>query len=181
MVVVTRHGQTDWNKKLLIQGRTDIPLNDEGRAQALEVKKLLNNRKFDLVFSSSLSRAVESAKIISDSDDIKIDDRLIEMNSGIFEGKTVHEKSLVQHQESFNPKDYGVETYEEVRERVFSFLDDISSEYKDKDILIVSHGGTIRLIRTWFEGEPDSLENLKPVPTNCAVFTYEKFEKGTAK
>ena len=64
MIYVTRHGQTDLNAKKLMQGRSDIPLNDTGRAQARAAREKLGNIKFDAVYSSPLCRAVETASII---------------------------------------------------------------------------------------------------------------------
>ena len=67
-IILVRHGQTDWNLKKLMQGRTDIPLNETGRVQALEVKEKLKNERIDICFSSPLSRTLTTAKIITNLD-----------------------------------------------------------------------------------------------------------------
>ena len=62
---LVRHGETDWNRQRRIQGLTDIPLNETGRRQARDTGMLLRRRRWDGVFSSPLSRAVETASIIA--------------------------------------------------------------------------------------------------------------------
>ena len=62
---ITRHGQTDWNLRGIIQGTTDITLNDTGRAQALTVAKELKEERLDAIIVSPLKRAVETAEIIN--------------------------------------------------------------------------------------------------------------------
>ena len=66
-VYIIRHGETDWNKDRLLQGDVDIPLNETGRKQALEVRELLKNKTIDLCVSSPLSRTYETAEIIVDN------------------------------------------------------------------------------------------------------------------
>ena len=61
-LILVRHGQTDWNLKHLMQGMTDIPLNETGKMQAFNVKEKLKNVKLDICSSSPLSRAIETAK-----------------------------------------------------------------------------------------------------------------------
>ena len=65
-IYTVRHGQTEWNKKGLYQGKTDVPLNEEGKKQAMLVKEKLKDKKIDLIISSPLKRAKETAEIISD-------------------------------------------------------------------------------------------------------------------
>jgi uncharacterized phosphatase len=65
LLYLVRHGETDWNRARRIQGATDIPLNDLGRAQAAEAGDLLSRRSFDRVVASPLSRAAETGSIIA--------------------------------------------------------------------------------------------------------------------
>ena len=89
-----RHGETEWNKESICQGRTDFPLNLKGKEEASEVAKELKakNYKFDLYISSPLKRAFETTEIIkneltNNKNDILIDNYFIERNFGYFEGK----------------------------------------------------------------------------------------------
>ena len=86
MIYIVRHGQTDYNVIGRYGGRIDVPLNEEGIKQAHELKEMLKNIKFDLVFSSPLKRAIKTAEIISDNE-IILDKRIIERDNGELEGK----------------------------------------------------------------------------------------------
>lgn len=88
MLYIMRHGQTDWNKLHKLQGQTDIELNENGRAMAREAAELYKDVHFDVCFCSPLVRAVETAKLVLEGRDIPVtyDDRLKEMNFGIYEG-----------------------------------------------------------------------------------------------
>lgn len=88
-VIIIRHGQTVLNRKKALQGRSDLPLNETGTAEAMQAKQLLDRQGivFDRVYSSPLARAVETARIASGSDDIRTDERLIEMDYGPYEGQ----------------------------------------------------------------------------------------------
>ncbi len=87
---LTRHGETDWNKQLKIQGIIDNPLNQTGITQAQSLQKFFSNKELDLIISSSLSRAIETATIATNCKPDIIDDRFIERNFGYFEGKDVN-------------------------------------------------------------------------------------------
>ena len=83
-----RHGKTDWNVKHKLQGKTDIPLNDEGRRMAENAGKQYSDIHFDVCYCSPLCRAKETAEIALKGRNIPIitDDRLQEMGFGVFEG-----------------------------------------------------------------------------------------------
>lgn len=86
-----RHGETDYNVEKRVQGWLDIPLNNNGIAQAHELAKKLLNVKFDCIYSSPLSRALKTAEIVCDKNPTKIiiEDGLKERNLGAFSGKIV--------------------------------------------------------------------------------------------
>lgn len=172
MIYIVRHGQTEWNKLGRNQGQTDISLNDEGIRQAYELKEILKEYKFDLVFSSPLKRAKETAQIIADGKIIK-DKRLKERCNGILEGKTKEEiKKLVNTENIYTDnvvgKSLGIESSEHIQNRVNRFLNMLNKKYKGKDILIVTHAGTIISIKYYFEKVYDT-----DIIGNCKVLKYK--------
>ena len=88
MLYIMRHGRTDWNVRHKLQGRTDIPLNDEGRMMAAEAGKQYSDIHFDICYSSPLERAKETAEIFLKGRNVPVytDDRLVEMGFGVYEG-----------------------------------------------------------------------------------------------
>ena len=89
-LILIRHGKTEWNSLNKAAGQVDIPLNDTGRKQARETKEKLKEYKIDLIICSPLIRAKETANIINEDRKLPliIDERVIERNLGIYEGKT---------------------------------------------------------------------------------------------
>lgn len=83
-----RHGKTDWNAKHKLQGRTDIPLNDEGREMAEKAREEYKDIHFDVCYCSPLIRAKETAEIVLQGRNIPLitDERLQEMSFGVYEG-----------------------------------------------------------------------------------------------
>lgn len=150
MLYIMRHGKTDWNIRHKLQGRTDIPINDEGRQIAEHAAKEYRNVHFDICYCSPLIRAKETAEIVLRGREVPIitDDRLKEMGFGIYEGT---ENSfeipdcpinvLFQKPESYQAVEGG-ESLEELYARTGEFLREIVTPALEqgKDILIVGHG-----------------------------------------
>ena len=88
LIYIIRHGETDWNTKRLLQGATDIPLNQNGIEVARLTAKALKDVPFDVIYTSPLSRAVQTAEIMRRDRDIPIipDERLKEISFGPYEG-----------------------------------------------------------------------------------------------
>ena len=176
-IYLTRHGQTDYNKKRMMQGRSDIPLNDIGIAQATERRKQLGNIKFDAVYASPLVRAVKTAEIIGgvSRDEIITDERIIEADFGKYElmGYFATGPAMIAYwslPEIF-PAPKGVETIKHMRERTASFIEEL--EKKDyENVLVACHGGIIRPIRGYLEGKKSGII-WRPRPKNCEIFVYE--------
>ena len=156
MITLVRHGETVWNREGRFQGRLNSPLTDKGRLQAKEnAKKLKGIVSKDIkIFSSPLGRAKETACIICDElgidrDKIIFDNRIIEFDYGIFEGKR---KIDVMNTKEFrdreaNKWDYKIEngeSYEIVSNRVKSFLDTIRDE---DEVIVIAHEMVNRTIR----------------------------------
>ncbi len=172
-IILVRHGETDWNLKHIMQGITDIPLNEKGKEQALMVSKKLENTKIDVCFSSPLIRAVETAKIITDLD-IIIDKRIIERSVGSLEGKDSKiYKNHNYYDFKLNSNEYGVETVKDLFARAENFLNDVKKKYSDKTVLVVSHGATIRALHYVISGYNEDTNFLDTKTPNCCVFEYD--------
>lgn len=174
MIIIVRHGQTDWNKEKIYQGRKDIELNNTGLNQAKILKNELKDIKFDYVFSSPLKRALKTAQIITNQK-IKIDQRLTERCNGEFEGRYIND--CPSDYDFNNPLDtrYGIETVDKFKNRILSFLDELKTKYANKNILIVTHSGVILYIREYFEGPPKNNDFINYKTKNCEVLKYNNF------
>lgn len=171
MIYIVRHGQTDWDVEGRYQGRLDIELNAKGVEQAERIKEKLNEVRFDKVFSSPLKRAYNTAQIIT-SNDIVVDNRIIERCNGELEGKL---KSDVKVNIDFNYPDENrmeIENIVNFRERIKSFFEEISEKYKGKNVLVVTHAGISIYARCFFEGEPEDGDYSKLKLKNCEVLEY---------
>jgi probable phosphoglycerate mutase len=87
-LVLVRHGETEWSRSGRHTGRTDVPLSEEGRAQADRIGHALRGRTFSHVLSSPLERAVETCRIAGFGDRAELVDDLMEWDYGIYEGRT---------------------------------------------------------------------------------------------
>lgn len=142
-----RHGQTDWNIDLRLQGSTDIPLNETGKEQARQAALALNPEDWDLIIASPLSRARDTAQIIAKelSMNVVIVPELIERSFGAAEG--LDHASWRKLYESHVPIE-GLESLEDLRARTQLLLDLIANEYSGQRVLAVSHGAFIRKVLT---------------------------------
>lgn len=178
-VLFTRHGQTDWNAKRLIQGHTDIPLNDTGREQARACGGLIDI-PVDVICTSPLCRARETAQIIARqigfAGPIRVVDGLIERSFGSYEG-TVFEpdRQIWQISSPFNQGKIklDVETLPDMFRRVESCLDQLCTEYAGQTLLLVSHGGVAVAVRHYFEGAPADGDYQPLVPPNTCLLRYQ--------
>lgn len=140
---LVRHGQTDWNLAGRVQGSTDIPLNEVGRQQAHEAGRRLAASDWDLVVTSPLSRALETARIIAreiGADEPLVVDALRERSFGTAEGLTGPE---LDERRSRGERVEGRERRHAVVDRVRPALEQLASDYPDAAILVVTHGGVI--------------------------------------
>lgn len=181
-IYLTRHGQTDLNAKKLMQGRSNIPLNEVGRSQARAAHDKIADVKFDAVYSSPLDRAIETAEIISgvSRSQIIIDERIIETDFGKYEQKPYATMGLPMNLYWMLPEVFPapktVESTEEMIERVRSFFEDL--KMKDyENVLIACHGGIIRVIRGYLEGAKKGYI-WRPRPKNCEIRIYESCDEG---
>lgn len=146
LLYLVRHGETDWNLAHRIQGRTDIPLNATGRAQAATAGELLARRQWDAVVTSPLSRAFETGSIIAAElglPEPTTDDALVERNYGEAEGMDYLTLSEKFPEGTVVP---GRESHEEVAERALPALMRIALSHPDRAVVVVAHGGVIRSV-----------------------------------
>ena len=142
---LVRHGQTDWNAQLRLQGVSDIPLNATGVLQARLAVNQVNSADWDVVLASPLSRARDTAKAfaIKFGLEVEIVPDLIERSFGEAEGLSHSEWRRVF--ESHEPIP-GLESMEDLEARSIRLLETIASAYQGKRVLAISHGSLIRKV-----------------------------------
>jgi len=134
MIYVIRHGQTEQNHRKLLTGRRDYRLNETGVRQAQEAGQWFQERgiHFDLVYSSPLERAVHTAKLAAPGTELRIDERLIEMEFGPYEGMDLTDPApeVITFFSDFvhNPAPDGMEPLQAVVDRLGTFLEEIREE-----------------------------------------------------
>lgn len=157
-IILVRHGQSTANASGVWQGQMDFPLSDEGRRQARLAGEALSGGRLDAVYSSPLSRALETARIIAREagyrDEIRPLDGLLERGGGWLEGTTHEERiaknpALVEKFLSLPEEErwmlVGAETDEQVLERFSRALSEIEARHAGGgSVLVVSHGGAMR-------------------------------------
>ncbi|WEV71085.1 histidine phosphatase family protein [Lactobacillus sp. ESL0785] len=177
-IVFVRHGQTDLNKTGRIQGSLfDHDLDEAGRAYAKRAAANFDPSSFDIVFSSPMKRALETAQIFTKGQKkINLDKRLIEFNFGEWDGQLLSELGQ-KYPDAIDPwgkanKNYvkyapSGESNAELNKRCGEFLDDMVQKYPDKKILVVCHGTLIRMMFAHYftGGDLNYFDTMK----NCAL------------
>ena len=153
-IYLIRHGETEWNEKKLIQGHSDIPLNEKGELQSKQLGEKLKDIHFEAVFSSDLIRAKRTAEIIILEKKLAVitTNTLRERMFGRFEGKHIDELrkilgELILFSKERQKKLFGlndIENDEEVMGRFIPFTREVAVAYQGKSVLMVSHGGLMR-------------------------------------
>lgn len=179
---IIRHGQTPWNARKCLQGRSDVDLNENGIYLAELTGKALRDVTFDMTFTSPLIRAKHTAQCILAGRKVPIieDERLIEISFGIYEGCCYAEENRQVPQQWIEnffhaPQDYvaapGGESLDDVEKRTRNFMEDICSrkELQDKTILVSTHGCALRgLLNSIRESNREDYWH-GGVSKNCAV------------
>ncbi|TSC82047.1 MAG: putative phosphoglycerate mutase [Parcubacteria group bacterium Gr01-1014_20] len=160
-IFVIRHGQTELNKKGIINGHIDDVLAPEGIEQAKNAAPFLP-KTIKHIYSSSLARAKETAKILNETLNVPVTfhDELREVNFGILNGTPFLDEHKKRHKMlNYDWRPSG-ESFEEVKTRVLKFLEKIKENDGDEEALLVAHGGIIRLLHFLEFGKPlDEIEN----------------------
>jgi len=146
MLYIIRHGQTENNNKMLMQGRgSDASLNETGKAQAYEAACRFTGMGvvIDRVYSSPLVRAIQTAERVAPGAVITIDERLIEMDYGPYEGMDLRDPApevMAFFMDFVNvPAPEGMEPLPAVTERLGRFLEEIREEAESRNVLISTH------------------------------------------
>ena len=165
MLYIMRHGRTDWNDLHKLQGRTDIPLNAEGRRMAAQAAEEYRDIPLDVCWSSPLIRARETAEIVLRGRDVPVftDNRLREMSFGIYEGlensfsiPDCPVNVIFRKPEAYTESVGGAETFDELFARTGEFLREVIDPLMEqgKDVLIVGHGAMNLSIISQVRGLP---------------------------
>ena len=176
-IYIIRHGKTEMNKANLLQGRSDFPLNEEGIRQAETAAEELGQIHFDHVYSSPLGRALQTAGIVAPGVEPVVDELLIEMDYGPYEGTDLTRlpAELITFFSDFvhNPAPEGMEQLSAVVERAGSFLDQI--RHLEGNILISTHALLMKGLLEYLTPASGGSYWSKHIG-NCAVYTAELAE-----
>lgn len=157
-LILVRHGVTDWNREGRWQGRLDPPLSDDGRRQArLLAERLTADQTVRpaRVVSSTLGRASETAEIVGAAIGVAVepDPRLMEIGAGEWEGRTHQELEAFDatryrawRSQSSDARPPGGEGLDEVVGRVRTLLDELDRDERGGPVMLVSHGGVLRVL-----------------------------------
>lgn len=150
-LLVIRHGQTEWSRDGKHTGRTDIPLTDVGRAEAMDAARTLQGWGLAMAYTSPLSRAMETAQIVNPSCGVAIDGDLMEWDYGVFEGETTPQtRERIPDWSVWTHAIDGGETVDEVGERVDRFLARFDREVTIGNAVAFAHGHLLAiLIARW--------------------------------
>lgn len=144
-IYLIRHGETDWNLEGKLQGREDIPLNDNGIQQAKICGQAFKEREIKVILTSPLIRAKKTAEIIAEMAGINqviVEEGLIERDFGILAGVRYDSKKYF---DTFGI-DEGIEPFEDLHQRMIRCIKENAELYYDDDIIMVSHGGAINSV-----------------------------------
>jgi broad specificity phosphatase PhoE len=177
LLLLVRHGETDWNREGRYQGQADPPLNETGRAQAESLARQLEGRSLEAIYSSDLQRAYDTARRIASrlGLPLQVDRRLREINQGEWEGMLVTDimaryptEWASRQQDRLHTRPPGGETLVELAQRLWVAVDEIALRYPVGPVLIVSHGLALATLLCRVDGIP--LEQAHTlIPDNALV------------
>ncbi len=160
-IFLVRHAQTQWNVERRMQGKCESELTSLGIEQSFLLSLKLSKVNFSAIYSSPSIRSYKTAKILIEhrEKDIFQSDLLREIDFGSWEGRTINDIQVNDTELFFIYKNMpsafrapGGETFGEVQERAFKFIDSISEKHFGQKILTVTHGGLIRTVLTKLKG-----------------------------
>jgi broad specificity phosphatase PhoE len=176
--LLVRHGETDWNVERRFQGHADPALNEVGREQARALADQLADAGLDAIYTSDLARARETADIVGARTSVPVVAlaELREIDVGDWEGLTWPEieERFPDGVQRWHEQGQGWtagESYDELERRVVRALQSIANEHPSARLLVVGHGGTVRVVRAFVERRTvaESRRASRPIG-NCEVF-----------
>ncbi len=176
-ILFVRHGQTAWNKKKKMQGNVDIPLSEEGITHAEKMAEKLKDKKIDVAFCSPLNRAKQTMQIINDlrKKDIPViyEDALIERDYALYEGrnkKTFNYDIVWDYSNPLNVENF----FNFAWPIVYFIFGKLLRAYKNKTVLIVSHGGVSKIFEMLLSKNslyPEEVASY--LPKNSEIIIYK--------
>ena len=147
-IYLVRHGQTAWNKEEIFRGRTDIPLDETGLKQAELVGQYFKGMEIQAIYSSSLSRAWQTAQKVAQFHDLKVQplQGIIDMSFGNWEGRP-HQEIRESDKETYRQwvetphlvRLPGGESLDDVRKRAMAAIEEVIRNHPEKTLVLVSH------------------------------------------
>jgi broad specificity phosphatase PhoE len=177
IILIARHGESDWNRTKRWQGHADRPLTAKGREQAQALAARLAHIELDAIYSSDLQRARDTAAVVADDQHLEVREvpELREVDVGSWSGLTRAEaeerfpEGFARWQAGYPGWEDG-ESYEDMTDRVLAAVKSIAREHLDGRVLIVSHGGPIRAIHADALGlDVHAYRRLRPVEPNARL------------
>lgn len=173
LIFLIRHGATDWNHQGRRQGRRDIPLNEDGRAQMHRCGDALAGLKVDAILTSPLARATESAAILAEhfgisADRIRREPGLIERDFGDIDGMTQAELRAYRARGG-NEK---TEPLYIVRERMMRTVLNVARHEKHRTVVMVSHSAAIKSLLVRLYGKPE-LQRKTTLNAGVSIIEYK--------
>ena len=154
-VYIARQGATEWNLKELLCGRTDLPLSEEGLAQAeaLGIKIASEGIRPDRIYVSPLTRAQQTAAIVAKHVHAPVvtDERLVEQHFGEFEGGHCRAPAYLACKRNLALRCPGGESAMDVACRIYPFLEELRHAREIRTALLIGHGSAWRVLNTYFE------------------------------
>ena len=192
LIYIVRHGVTEWNKLKKLQGAADVPLAKEGIRLAEETGKALKDVKFDICFTSPLSRAKQTAECILGNRDIPIipDKRIQEINFGVLEGDKVRDPEgnyidpqieiFFKDPVNFKRPENGENIFDVIA-RTKDFWEEKTTDpsLADKTILVASHGCAVRALLQNIYHDPKNFWHGSVPPNYCINLVEVKDGKTT--
>lgn len=169
-IYVIRHGETNMGKDKVIANEEEL-LNENGKKQAIKLRKELNSLKINKVYCSPIERTKQTLKLLNLNHEIPIiiDSRLKERGMGIYEGVSFEYLNWEKFWDYDSELEYqNLETMKSVYERVRSLLEELKRNKQEENILLVTHGGVARAIYWYFNGIDNSSFDCE----NCKIYKY---------